>query len=67
MTQREKFDELYNSIIASRSAKNMKILGCMTKKIMYTMIDSHPQLAEEMLNVLEAVNWDNYLTEKEAE
>ena len=67
MTQKEKFEELYNSIIASRSTKNMKILGCMTKKIMNSIIETHPQIAEEMLNVLEAVNWDNYLTEKEAE
>lgn len=67
MTQKEKFDELYNSIISSKNTRNMKILGCMTKKVMYSMIDTHPQLAEEMLNMLEAVNWDNYLTEKEAE
>lgn len=67
MTQKEKFEELYNSIIASRSTKNMKLLGCMTKKIMNSIIETHPQMAEEMLNVLEAVNWDNYLTEKEAE
>ena len=67
MTQKEKFEELYNSIIASRNTKNMQVLGCMTKKIMNTIIDTHPQMAEEMLNVIEAVNWDNYLTEKEAE
>lgn len=67
MTQKEKFEELYNTIISSRNPKNMKVLGCMTKKIMNTIIDTHPQIAEEMLNVLEAVNWDNYLTEKEAE
>ena len=67
MTQKEKFEELYNSIIASRSTKNMKILGCMTKKVMNSIIDTHPQMAEEMLNMLEAINWDNYLTEKEAE
>jgi hypothetical protein len=42
MTQKEKFDDLYNTIIASRNSKNMKILGCMTKKIMYSIIESHP-------------------------
>lgn len=67
MTQKEKFEDLYNTIISSRNPRNMKILGCMTKKIMHNIIDTHPQMAEEMLNVLEAVNWDNYLTEKEAE
>lgn len=67
MTQKERFEELYSQIIASRNTKNMKILGCMTKKIMNSIIDTHPQIAEEMLNVLEAINWDNYLTEKEAD
>lgn len=67
MTLKEKFEELYNSAIASHSPKNMKILGCMTKKIMNSIIESHPQMAEEMLNTLEAINWNNYLTEKEAE
>jgi hypothetical protein len=42
MTLKEKFEELYNSAIASRNPKNMKILGCMTKKIMYSIIESHP-------------------------
>jgi len=67
MTQKENFEELYNLIIASRNTKNMKVLGHITKKLMYSMIDSHPQLAEEMLNILESINWNNYLTEKEAE
>lgn len=39
----------------------------MTKKIMYQTIESHPQRAEELLEILEAVNWNNYLTEKEAD
>lgn len=67
MTQKERFEELYNSIISSRSNKSMKVLGCVTKKVMNSIIESHPQIAEEMLNILESVNWDNYLTEKEAD
>ncbi len=67
MNLKEKFDELYSTILASRDEKKMKILGCMTKKIMYQTIDSHPQKAEELLEILEAVNWNNYLTEKEAD
>lgn len=34
---------------------------------MYQTIESHPQKAEELLDILEAVNWTNYLTEKEAD
>jgi hypothetical protein len=45
----------------------MKMLGWVTKAMMYDMIDAHPQQAEEYLNILESVRWDNYLTVKEAE
>ena len=67
MTLKEKFDELYSTILSSRDERKMKILGCMTKKIMYQTIESHPQKAEELLEILEAVNWNNYLTAKEAD
>lgn len=67
MTLKEKFDNLYSTILSSRDDKKMKILGCMTKKIMYQTIEAHPQKAEEYLQILEAVNWNNYLTEKEAD
>lgn len=67
MDLKEKFDKLYSTIISSRDNRKMQILGCMTKKIMYQTIESHPQKAEELLNILEAVNWNNYLTEKEAD
>lgn len=67
MNLKEKFDELYSTILASKDERKMKILGCMTKKIMYQTIESHPQRAEELLEILEAVNWNNYLTEKEAD
>lgn len=67
MTLKEKFDELYSAILSSRDERKMKILGCMTKKIMYQTIESHPQKAEELLEILEAVNWNNYLTPKEAD
>lgn len=67
MNLKEKFDDLYTTILSSRDEKKMKILGCMTKKIMYQTIESHPQRAEEYLEILEAVNWNNYLTEKEAD
>lgn len=67
MDLKEKFDSLYSTIISSRDNRKMQILGCMTRKIMYQTIESHPQKAEALLNILEATNWNNYLTEIEAE
>lgn len=67
MDHKKKFDELYNFIISSSDTGKMKMLGWVMKAMMYDMIDAHPQQAEEYLNILESVRWDNYLTEKEAE
>jgi len=42
MNLKEKFDELYSGILSSKNERKMKILGCMTKKMMYQTIESHP-------------------------
>jgi hypothetical protein len=34
--------------------------------MMFKLIESSPTLAKEYLDELEAVNWNNYLTPKEA-
>ena len=67
MELKKKFDELYNHIVASRDTGKMKMLGWVMKAMMQQTIENHPQLAEEYINVLESVRWDNYLTEQEAE
>jgi len=67
MELKKKFDELYSHIISSRDTGKMKMLGWVMRAMMDQMIEAHPQLAEEYINVLESVRWDNYLTEREAE
>lgn len=67
MDHKKKFDELYSHIVGSRDTRKMKMLGWVMKAMMEQAIENHPQLAEEYINVLESVRWDNYLTEAEAE
>ena len=67
MDHKKKFNELYNYIVASRETGKMKMLGWVMKAMMEQTIANHPQMAEEYINVLESVRWDNYLTEQEAE
>lgn len=64
---KERFDNLYSYAVSSKGSANMRALGDMTCKMMHEVIDAHPQMAEEYINMLEAVKWDNYLTEKEAD
>jgi len=44
----------------------MQILGHVMKQAMFKIIETSPSLAKEYLDELEAINWTNYLTTKEA-
>ena len=64
---KEKFDGLYSYAVSGRGSEDMRVLGDVMCRMMHEVIDAHPQMAEEYVNMLEAVKWDNYLTEKEAD
>ena len=51
---------------SSRDVEKMKIFGEAEKEMFRQMAASNPSMAEMWLTKLEAVCWDNYLTEKEA-
>ena len=62
----ERYDELYGVMKSSRDVEKMKIFGEAEKEMFRQMAASNPSMAEMWLTKLEAVCWDNYLTEKEA-
>ena len=62
----DKFNRLYSFIVSSRDSKKMQILGEVTKEMMRSLIESHPKMAQELIDKLEAVEWCNYLTVQEA-
>ena len=64
---KDHFLNIYNHIIESGDEAKMKVLGGITKQLMNRLIDTAPALAEEYIEQLESVKWDNYLTKKEAE
>jgi hypothetical protein len=64
---KEEFLKLYDFIINSEDPEKMHVLGQVTKSMMCRFIDSYPQWAREYLDTLQAVKWNNYLTQKEAE
>ena len=69
MTKEEitgRYDILYNKMKESREVKNMKIFGEAEKYIFHELAATHPEIAERWLSHLEAVCWDNYLSQGEA-
>lgn len=66
MDQLEKYHDLYETMSTSGDVTKMKIFGEAEKWAFKKVAESHPNLAEEWLSRLEAVEWNNYLTESEA-
>lgn len=62
----ERYEELYVKMVNSKDPKNMKIFGEAEKWVFGEVAKAHPELAASWLSHLEAVCWDNYLSDKEA-
>ena len=63
----EQFNALYNKMSVSKDIAYMTVFGNVHKDMFTWMAVNKPDVAEEMLMKLEAINWNNYLTPKEAE
>ena len=64
---RKEFYALYDMMAGSNKVENMHVFGTVLKEIMEWMIQNKPELAQQWLEKLESVRWNNYLTPKEAE
>lgn len=64
---KDRYTGLYDYMAQSRDPKNMKAFGCVMTEMMDYLIASKPDVAEEMIDQLEAIKWKQYLTPKEAE
>ena len=62
----KRYEELYHNIIASKDDAKMEMLGCLFLSMMEQIESSSPRLYKEMLDKMEASEWNNYLTEAEA-
>ena len=69
MTQQEmktKFDDLYNYMSASNEPKYMMLFGEVMKEMMDWMISNKPDQAEQWIETLCSIRWDQYLSKNEA-
>ena len=62
----EEFNRIYHDILNSRDNWKMKLLGGVMKTMFNYLVEHDKKAAQEMLDILEAANWDNYLTFSEA-
>lgn len=58
---------LYDYMADSQDPKNMMFFGHVMTEMMDVMLHKMPDVAEEMIQKLEAIRWKNYLTPKEAD
>jgi hypothetical protein len=64
---KERYHYLYDKMKNSREVEKMKIFGNAERKMFDKLANSNPNMAKEWLNMLEAVCWNNFLTEEQAE
>lgn len=60
------YDERYNRMAQSGDVYNMHVFGAATRKMFDKLSDTYPDFAGQVLNDLEAVCYNNYLTAEEA-
>lgn len=64
---REKYKSLFNTMVESKDVDNMKLFGTVMNNLMEFAIMKDQSFAEQEVEKLEAINWDQYLTRAEAE
>lgn len=64
---KERFSDLYTYMANSHDVANMRTFGNVHKEMMEWFISNKPSEAQEWLDKLESIRWNNYLTPKEAE
>lgn len=65
--QMKKFDQLYAKMAASTNIEDMKLFGKACRKAIEILSMQMPARSMEIIEELCAVNWDNYVTDAEAE
>lgn len=64
---KERYDSYYDYMVDSRETKNMKLFGSVMTQMMDYLIQTKPDVAEDMIDKLESIKWRQYLTPKEAQ
>lgn len=60
-----RYHQLFEKMVSEKKPKQMKIFGDAERYVFEDLAGAFPDKAESWLNQLEAICWDNYLSEKE--
>ena len=63
----KRFDELYEKMASSTNIEDMKLFGRTCRKAVSALAVHIPSLAMEIIDELCALNWNNYVTNKEVD
>lgn len=63
----DKYAALYRKAVSSKDPKKMKVLGEAGNWVFAELAKAHPEMAENWIAHLETMDWDNWLSEKEAQ
>ena len=63
----KKYESLYAKLQTSTDINDMRLAGKVLGEAMEYLSENSPAKAEDLIEELCAINWDNYLTRKEAE
>jgi len=63
----QKYDSLYKKMASSQNVEDMHLFGGVLRDAMEWLARNKSDKAEEYIERLCAINWDNYLTRSEAE
>lgn len=63
----DRYDYLYERMKSSKNPHNMKLYGATTTAIFRRMVEKHPDIAEQWVEGFEAILWDNYLSQSQAQ
>lgn len=63
---KERYRELYRKMASSKDVEKMQAFGRAENWVFDMLTDRHPDLARKWLDKLEASEWNNYLSEQEA-
>ena len=63
---KEAFKRLYMDMAASKDVGKMQMFGRAFTKVFDDLADKHPELAQSVIEMLQAIEWNNYVTVAEA-
>lgn len=66
MGLKERYESLYQEMVDSKDTKNMMLFGSVMNEMMDRVIQRDAAFAQQMIDKLESMNWDQYLTSAEA-